>query len=109
MKVEEILECKQIKLDVFRNHPFYGTEEQIGRFVKAFESEDGYELMNWTCGIDEVEGVFEKILKEDYELAVAKCAKDGHDWEHSFDIGPESGSESVSCKNCGHGFSHTYY
>ena len=48
-----------------------------------------------------LEKINEKILSY-------KCRK-GHQWEMHPDIGPESGSESVTCTTCGIEHTHIYY
>jgi hypothetical protein len=54
---------------------------------------------------------FNFALMEIYDSAMdiytEKCIK--HDYEHDFDFGPDSGSESVTCTKCGDHWSHTYY
>jgi hypothetical protein len=63
MTNKEIAEQKQIKIRVMREH-FGATKEQVEQFETEFENKEGFEPMDWTCGIDEVEQDMIAIIKE---------------------------------------------
>ena len=53
--------------------------------------------------------IFLYLLEKINERIVSfKCRK-GHKWEVQTDIGPESGSEELTCTCCGVSHTNTYY
>ena len=64
--------------------------------------------------VAETKETFNEALMEIYESAmdhyIDTTCSNGHNWGFSSaDIGPDSGSESYSCEDCGYTVSHTYY
>ena len=54
----------------------------------------------------------QKRVKKDFMrwlTAVRVCIEEGHRWECTASIDPDSGSESLTCKRCGESHSIRYY
>ncbi len=63
------------------------------------------------CMFSEEKPNFFKYLLECFRerRAISKCKRKGHDWEEYSDIGPESGSQNMTCKCCGESHSIVFY